>query len=211
MFVVSPMNLAWGQFLVEMFHFSAKVDATFYELIIKCSLAGTWLAMKKKNLSPILFDSTELFIISYSNAKRHFPSIISTPKDILVFKNNLSLFCHINQNFNELLYKSLNKFPSDTKITIKLHKRTHTRTTWTHSNAGTQTHRQARMLSYTHAHTQKQKTTTEKHRKKCAILDLALWTYGAVCIDLLVWVAMQCNNCRVCRMESLCPQMGHTH
>lgn len=32
------------------------------------------------------------------------------------------------------------------------------------------------------------------HEIKCAILDLALWTYGAVCIVLLVWVAMQCKT-----------------
>lgn len=59
-------------------------------------------------------------------------------------------FCHINQNFNVLLYKSFNKFPSDTKITIKLHRRTHTHTTWAHAHARTQTHTQARMLTYTH-------------------------------------------------------------
>lgn len=65
---------------------------------------------------------------------------------VLVFKNNFSLFCHINQNFNVLLYKSFNKFPSDTKITIMLHRRTHTyymdTCTRTHANthAGTHAH-----------------------------------------------------------------------
>lgn len=48
-----------------------------------------------------------------------------TFSQVLVFKNNFSLFCHINQNFNVLLYKSFNKVPSDTKITIMLHRRTH--------------------------------------------------------------------------------------
>ena len=106
-----------------------------------------------------------------------------------MFKNNFSLFCHINQNFNVLLYKSFNKFPSDTKITIMLHRRTHT--TATHAHARTQTHTRRHTCSDTRERTKKKK------KKKCAILDLALWTYGAVCIVLLVWVAMQCNNCYV--------------
>lgn len=99
----------------------------------------------------------------------------------VVFKNNSLYFCHINQNFNVLLYKSFHKFPSDRKITIMLHRRTHTNTR-------------------SHTYTQKQ---------RCAICDLALWTHGAVCIDLLVRVAMQCNNCYVCRTSlSLRPHVG---
>lgn len=86
---------------------------------------------------------------------------------VLVFKNKFSLFPHINQNCNVLLYKSFNKFPSDTKITNMFHR-------------------------HAHAHTQAHLYTKEKKNPKCAIYDLALWTYGAVCIDLLVWVAMQC-------------------
>lgn len=60
-----------------------------------------------------------------------------------MFKNNFFTFCHINQNFNVLLYKSFNKFPSDTKITIKLHRRTHTHTTRTHARTQTHTHTQS--------------------------------------------------------------------
>lgn len=89
---------------------------------------------------------------------------------VLVFKNKFSLFPHINQNCNVLLYKSFNKFPSDTKITNMFHRHAHA-----HAHAGPLIHKR-------------------KKNPKCAIYDLALWTYGAVCIDLLVWVAMQCNN-----------------
>ena len=32
---------------------------------------------------------------------------------------------------------------------------------------------------------------------------MALWTYGAVCIVLLVWVAMQCKSCHVGKMTFL--------
>lgn len=113
----------------------------------------------------------------------------------LVFKNNFSLFCHINQNFNVLLYKSFNKSPSDTKITIMLHRRTHAYTPTTRTHAHTHTH-----SPETHSHTCRHTHS----RKKCAICGLALWTYGAVYIDLLVWVAMQCNNRYVFwRMTSL--------
>lgn len=45
---------------------------------------------------------------------------------VLVFKNKFSLFPHINQNCNVLLYKSFNKFPSDTKITNMFHRHAHT-------------------------------------------------------------------------------------
>lgn len=68
------------------------------------------------------------------------------------------MYCYTNLSIN---------FPSDRKITIMLHRRTHTNTR-------------------SHTYTQKQ---------RCAICDLALWTHGAVCIDLLVRVAMQCNKC----------------
>lgn len=61
-----------------------------------------------------------------------------------------------------------------------------------------------------HAHA-RQHTRTHAHKTKCAILDLALWTYGAVCIDLLVWVAMQCNNRYVCRMTSLSLKWATLH
>lgn len=62
----------------------------------------------------------------------------------------------------------------------------------------TPTPAQARML-----------TSTQKQKQNRAILDLALWTYGAVCIDLLVWVAMQCKNRFVfCRMTSPFPLDG---
>lgn len=64
---------------------------------------------------------------------------------MLVFKNNLSLFFpHINQNFNVLLYKSFNKFPSDTKITIK-DTQADTRTVIPQGHMHTQSH----MLAYT--------------------------------------------------------------
>lgn len=61
--------------------------------------------------------------------------------------------------------------------------------------------------THTHSHSPETHSHTCRHthsRKKCAICGLALWTYGAVYIDLLVWVAMQCNNRYVFwRMTSL--------
>lgn len=47
---------------------------------------------------------------------------------VLVFKNKFSLFPHINQNCNVLLYKSFNKFHSDTKITNMFHRHAHAHT-----------------------------------------------------------------------------------
>ena len=165
--VFAVFNLKFKQH--RHFTYSWKASSTiWYSLLMQFQFSVTAITL------PIL-------IFHYwRHIKTYFPTIT------LVFKNNFSLFCHINQNFNVLLYKSFNKFPSDTKITIMLHRRTLTRTTWTHAH------------TYSHRH-----TCIHTHKTKCAVHDLALWTCGAVCIDLLVWVAMQCNNRYVCRMTSL--------
>lgn len=76
------------------------------------------------------------------------------------------MYCYTNLSINFLVTQ---------KITIKD----------TQADTHTQSyHRDTCTRSHTCSHT---------HKIKCAILDLALWTYGAVCIDLLVWLAMQCK------------------
>lgn len=85
---------------------------------------------------------------------------------VLVFKNKFSLFPHINQNCNVLLYKSFNKFPSDTKITNMFHR-------------------------HAHAHTQAHLYTKEKKPQNAPFM---IWHFGHMeQFALICWFGWPCS------------------
>ena len=116
---------------------------------------------------------------------------MSEQKYSLCLKIIYLYFSHINQNFNVLLYKSFNKFPSDTKVTIK------DRQPHAHSH---------HMDTCTRAH-----ACSHTHEIKSAILDLALGRMEQ--FALICWFGWPCsakqqfqkkkNNNMFCRMTSL--------
>lgn len=100
------------------------------------ALTNAWILLFSSNIESFFtFKQAFSRLWWIKSILKHQPVFQNKNTDMFVFKNNLSLFSHINQNFNVLLYKSFKKFPSDTTVTIKdTQPHAHTHTTWTHAH-----------------------------------------------------------------------------